>query len=324
MVRKTINIHRESFDCFDVYRLDGCHSFIHVSIADNRAFYQGLFNYYFNDDSLVRYCENNKALHFTPTAANYAMLYKHLSIYIDDHNADNYATASDLDSEICPILAEEGLIEGENGNLKIRLDKIGKIGEYIFCCLLYDFFHFDCIIPKVHLLTDRNMNVYGIDTLFYSETDNLLLFGEAKYCTKLSNGISLINHSLKHYEQQLRDEFLLVLSNRLYKTKLNKFENIYGPRADVCISFEQFVKDANISRIGVPVFIAHGSESDVHEIMRKLDGVNKMSLFGLDTIYIIISLPVVNKQKSVSVLTQLLIDKRKLYEQRATNASGSA
>ena len=80
--------------------------------------------------------------------------------------------------EMIKILNEEYTIEEKNGKLKVRIDKIGKIGEYIFTCILNEYFKFQCILPKVHLQTSYNMSIYGIDTLFYSKDKEMLLFGE--------------------------------------------------------------------------------------------------------------------------------------------------
>ena len=127
-------------------------------------------------------------------------LYRHLKTYIDDFNL--VRDISDLDNLLIGILNEEFALEEKDGKKLVRLDKMGKIGEYLFCCLLSEFFNFDCIIPKVHLQTDYNMSVYGIDTLYYSEGNNLLLFGESKVSIKLDNGLNLIKKSLSEYENK--------------------------------------------------------------------------------------------------------------------------
>jgi len=107
---------------------------------------------------------------------------------------------TNYNEHIIAIIKDECETEEENSKIFARKDKFGKIGEYIFCNILSNYYNFNCIIPKVHYITDNNMNVYGIDALFYSEQDNLLLFGESKFCKNLGNGISLINESLKNYQ----------------------------------------------------------------------------------------------------------------------------
>ncbi|WP_324648163.1 Hachiman antiphage defense system protein HamA, partial [Bacillus pacificus] len=225
---------------------------------------------------------------------------------------------SELEEMLLLILKEEQVLEDEDGKKLVRLDKMGKIGEYLFCCLLADFFEFDCILPKVHLQTDPNMNVYGIDTLFYSEKEHLLLFGESKMSLKLDNGLNLIKKSLKEYEKQVSDEFDIVLSNRFYKNMLYRFNDIYGDVTEISIDIMDFIKKANIKQIGVPIFIAHGTELKVEEILLKLEKVNKVKLFNLDTKYYSISLPIVDKNKLVATFTKKIRDRGDYYRNEAT------
>ena len=53
------------------------------------------------------------------------------------------------------------------------------------------------------------MSAFGIDTLFYDDEKSEILFGEAKFSKKLKNGVSLVNRSLKDYEQNIKEEYLL-------------------------------------------------------------------------------------------------------------------
>ena len=46
---------------------------------------------------------------------------------------------SELEEMLLLILKEEQVLEDEDGKKLVRLDKMGKIGEYLFCCLLADF-----------------------------------------------------------------------------------------------------------------------------------------------------------------------------------------
>ncbi len=254
-----INI--KTFDCFNVHNLSDDYSFIHISIEDKECFYEKLFEYFFSEDKLIRYCENISNLKFSPTKKNFAILYKHLHIYIDSNNIEK--NISVLDAIVQKVLKEELVFENTKGKPStVRLDKMGKIGEYMFSCILSDYFKFDCIIPKIQLLSDRNMNVYGIDTLYYSSANDLLLFGESKITRKIGNGIALINKSLSEYEAQIKEEFSLVLSNRFYRNNLNVFHSKYGDIAEICCEMTDFIKDAKIDQIGVPIFIAHGTEID--------------------------------------------------------------
>ena len=214
----------KEYEKFIVHQLVDNYSMIHIEIKDNEEFYKSLFECFFTEDKLIKYAENKFNLKFSPTKINFTTLYKHLKIYIDDFNEDEY-TVDEIQEEMIKILNEEYSIEEKNGKLKVRIDKIGKIGEYIFTCILNEYFKFQCILPKVHLQTSYNMSIYGIDTLFYSEDKEMLLFGESKVTKKLENGINLINVSLEEYETRIKQEYELVLSNRLYKDKLNNFNN---------------------------------------------------------------------------------------------------
>lgn len=308
---KAEDINTQNFNCFKVHTVDDSYSFFHIEIEDNKCFYENLFEYFFSEDKLIKYCEHTANIKFVPSAKHFAILYRHLKTYIDDFNL--VRDISDLDNLLIGILNEEFALEEKGGKKLVRLDKMGKIGEYLFCCLLSEFFNFDCIIPKVHLQTDYNMSVYGIDTLYYSEGNNLLLFGESKVSIKLDNGLNLIKKSLSEYEKQISDEFDIVLCNRLYKDKLFKFNEIFGDIAEVSISIEQFINKANIKHIGVPIFIAHGTEMEAIDILKKLRGQNRPQFFGLETKYYIISLPIVNKSKFIATFTKMIKEKEDYY-----------
>lgn len=308
-----LTIKNEVFDdLFNVYSIENNFSFFHIKIGDTEQFYEEMFNYFFTEDKLIEYCENKKNIRFTPTRKQFAILYKHLKTYIDRENLIDIDILK-LDEFIVSILNDERPLVIKDEKRMIRTDKIGKIGEYTFCHLLSRFFNFDCIIPKVHLQTDYNMNVYGIDTLFYSEADNLLLFGESKLCKNLNNGLNLIKESLKEYENQISDEFDLILSNRMYKDKLNKFNDLYGDNAEICVNIKDFLEVAKIEKIGIPIFIAHGTEINNEEILEKLSQISFPTLFGRETVYYAISLPIFNKDKFISVFTGMIRKKAEEY-----------
>lgn len=318
MDAENLNINKREFDgSFNVYSLEGNFSFFHIEIGDTFEFYEKLFDYFFSEERLIKYCENKKNIRFNPSKKHFAILYKHLLTYIDKEKLIEI-NISDLDDIILQILQEERGLTLKDEKQFVRNDKIGKIGEYIFCCLLSEFFNFDCIIPKVHLQTDYNMSIYGIDTLFYSEQDNLLLFGESKLCKTLNNGIGLINKSLNEYEQQMADEFKLVLSNRFYKDKLNKFNERFGDDAEICVDILDFLETAGIEKIGIPIFIAHGADTNHDEILKKLSGMKFPTFFDRETIYYSISLPVINKDKLIATFTRKIREKAEEYYNYAT------
>lgn len=309
------NIKKESYECFDVFKDNCYHTLIHVSIDKKEIFYKNMFENFFTDEKLLRYADHKSNLHFEPTEENYCTLYRHLLTYLDEENISK--EVSELCLIVKEVLIDENEVEEKNGKLYVRKDKIGKIGEYIFSCILYDYYKFDCIIPKILLLTDPNMNVYGIDTLFYSSKDNLIMFGESKFSKNIENGIKLIKESLKEYEKQIKDEYSLVLCNRLYQDKLYKFNDIYGKKASVSLSIESFIEKAQINKIGVPIFIAHGTEINSEEIFHKLQTIKIGKILNIDVSPIVISLPVICKREFVTYFTQFIRERLDIYEKRA-------
>lgn len=302
---------KDVFDDFTVYKEDKNHVFIHVNLQDNEIFYKELFDYFFSKDRLLKYCENKKHIQFVPSRKAYTILYRHLRNYIDE--ANEIINLPILSSKIEKILETENIVTYENGKRIARTDKIGKIGEYIFNCVLNEYFNFDCIIPKVHLQTDYNMSVFGIDSLFYSSQKSMLMFGESKFSMSLDNGIDLIKKSLEDYEKQISDEYELVLSNRFYGEQLNVFAELYGEYTETCINIQEFVKEAKIKTIGIPLFIAHGTETDSATIIQKLKKIPRSNLLGLDTIYFCISLPVIDKYKAVALFTKKIREAEDKY-----------
>lgn len=302
---------KKSFDCFTVYEEIDNNVFIHIEMKNEEAFYEKLYDYFFSEDKLLRYCENNKHLSFNPSPKAYTILYRHLRNYIDSEKEK--ISLPIFSEEIEQILAIEEIVTYEHGERVARKDKIGKIGEYIFFCLLNDYFDFDCILPKIHLQTDYNMSVYGIDSLFYSKQNDMLLFGESKFSVSMKNGVTLIKKSLDGYEQQIADEYELVLCNRLYGDKLNAFSGIYSSFTETCINIEEFISAANIQNIGIPIFIAHGTELDENEIIKELKKIPRKNILGLNTIYYCISLPVVDKFKAIAVFTKKIREAEERY-----------
>lgn len=301
------------FNKFKVFSKGEKNSFLHVDLSDDVSFYRGFVKYFLDETRLLRYAENKANLEFSPNRRNYVTLFKHLSHYLDDYNQETLPR--EIEEDVFRILTDEyQLNDPGDGNLHVRLDKIGKLGEYIFCNLLSEYFGFDCIIPKVHLTTDFNMSVFGIDTLFYSSKNNLILFGESKFSKSLANGIGLINKSLKSYEKQIRDEFILMLSNRFLRNNMGIFGDKYADEIEMSLSIEEFISAAKVQRIGIPLFIAHGTETDIGEIFQRLNNIQHITFLGLETLYIAISLPVVDKSKMISVFTQEIAERRSFYE----------
>lgn len=301
------------FDCFDVHTTENDYSFCHIEIQDNQIFYEKLFDYFFSEEKLIRYCEHISGVKFSPNIENFITLYNYLEIYIDDFNLEQ--DLDEIENLLESVLNENVVLPQKASKHSFaRLDKIGKIGEYIFSCLLYDFFKFDCIIPKINVITDHNMNVYGIDTLFYSGLEKLILFGESKFSISIDQGITLIKKSLKEYEKQIKDEYKLILRNRMLKNMLGSFGNTYADSLDISMDFLEFVDYAGIESIGVPMFIAHGTETDTEYILDKLSKLRGDKILGLDTKYYAISLPIINKSKLIATFIKKIKEKGISYK----------
>ena len=79
--------------------------------------------------------------------------------------------------------------------------------------LLTSYYKIHCIIPKFRCTTDRNMSVFGIDSLFFDPQQKTIYFGESKVCKNIENAIRLVNRSFEDYERQIAEEYKLVLAN---------------------------------------------------------------------------------------------------------------
>lgn len=288
--------------------------FFHLDIADETKFYKKMFHYFFNEKKLLNYFENKKRVKFNPSQNNFCTLYKKLRKFVDDYNCENIELIQD--KIVKDIIINEFEIKEELGIKYARIDKIGKIGEYIFGNILSEYFGLSCIIPKLELITSKNMSVFGIDTLYYSPKENMLFFGESKVTKSLDNGITLINKSLVDYEIKIKDEYLFVIDKSHISIMDSEFKLKMLDYVNKTINFDDFVKKANIKIIGIPLFIAHGSEMDSKQIMKQLSKIKTRTFCDLETKFIIISLPIINKEKMVNVFTEEIIKKVSKYEKR--------
>ena len=274
----------------------------------------GLVSYIFDEKNLLLYSELNTGVEFTPGKKEYVKLYKNIQYFLDKELMN--IPIVDLDDELERILSEEyECLKDSDGKISIKQDKIGKIGEYIFHLILTRYFGYKCIIPKFRIITDRNMSAFGIDTLFYDDEKSEILFGEAKFSKKLKNGVSLVNRSLKDYEQNIKEEYLLVLSNENFNLNSN-FLNKYKDKIEVCRTFEDFIKESNINSVIIPIFIAHGdgNKEKIEKFLDRLNSVNSNEMLGLDTKYLLISLPVIDKGKFVDFAIRMAVNKTHEYE----------
>lgn len=297
------------FDDFNVIQEGDNYSFVHVKIAEEN-FYNILFNYFFSEDKMLGYIENKESVNFLPTKKNYVKLYKNLKKFIDSENLDFE------EERFYEELKKYILIDNEDKEslLKFRKDKFGKIGEYIFSIILIKYFNMTSIIPKLTMVTDPNMSVFGIDALFYNKDDKFLLFGESKFYNDLDDGINALKKSLHSYEKQIEDEYLLVLSNTdNYNMPIIR-EN-YISSIEECYTFKEFIQKEKIKNIGIPLFVLHGGKVDIDKILNSLNKIDKKVFFDLNTIYYCISLPIINKETFKIKFLEFIYERVKKYEE---------
>lgn len=306
------------FDGFNVYYQKDAYSFVYADFYDAEKLVDGLTDYIFDEDNLLNYAKRTSKIPFTGDEKQYAKLYNNISIFLNEKL--ELLTVGDINEEIAAVLGEEYHLIDDNGNLLVQNDKVGKIGEYIFHILLTKFFDLDCILPKFRCTTDRNMSVFGIDTLFLDTSNKIIYFGESKFSKDINNGIILANRSLENYEQQIREEYRIVLADEDAFKLSKEFEEVFGEAKQLCISFQKLIEIADIKTIGVPIFIAHGNgkgkNSPEHYINELLTKINKKNFFGLNISYIFISLPVIDKIRFVEVAVKKAVMKQDEYQRR--------
>lgn len=320
-MREEVVIQKKEFDCFDVYFAAEGHSFVYADFKDTDSFIEGLVEYIFKEENLLNYAKRNNKIGFSGTQKQYAKLYNNISMFLNTEL--ELLEVDDVTDELKDVLGQEYTLVDEAGNLKVQNDKVGKIGEYTFHLLLNNYFELDCVLPKFRCTTDRNMSVFGIDTLFLDASKKKLYFGESKFCKTLYNGITLINRSLEKYEEQIDEEYRIVLSDDEAFRLSPDFERIFGDARQICISFREFIKVAGIKEIGVPVFVAHGNVDidnvKPEEYINKLNQrIKRNEYFGIDVTYIFISLPVIDKNKFVECAITKAVKKQDEYKNKVS------
>ena len=160
----------EEYEEFNVYKENENNVFIHLNINSNN-FYDELISFFFREEKILGYIHNKTNIQFHATLEQFVALYKALSGFIDDENLK--VDIEDFKKELSKYIDWEKYSDEEL--LKLRRDKIGKIGEYILHNILSDYFKFSCILPKLALTTNKNMSVYGIDVVFWNPENEMLL-----------------------------------------------------------------------------------------------------------------------------------------------------
>ena len=297
-------------DYLEINELD--EKFVFFSFKRNNAteLVDFIFDYFFSEEIMFRHVNYLENIPFKKEKKNLVQLYKFLDLFLDDETNEILNKA---DYEDINVIVDECKLISDNGDsLTIRFDKIGKIGEFIFSVILENYFSFSCIIPKSNLTTNKNMSVYGIDVLYFDEKNKIILFGESKVCNNIGNGITQINESLLKYEKMIKDEFMLIFT-RDKINQLNCLKDIYKNEMELAFDFFQFVDLAKINKIGIPLFIAHGTEIKNNEIFDKLTSIAKKDFFGFDTKYYIISFPIIDKNEFAIAISKKIKQKKEEY-----------
>ena len=276
----------DTFEKFTVFHDTDAYQFKFITITAD-TFYADFSKYILDFQMIKRHANINLGIGEELSLQDYNNIYERLINFIDFERIYDIAS---LDSAIIEILDNELIKDSE-----LRRDKWGRIGEYIFNIILDSYFNLDCIIRKFALNTSRNMSVYGIDTVHCSLKDKTLYFGESKMVDSIENGVSLIKKSLASYEAQISEEYYTIKNNNF--TRSDDFLNIFGDDLNHCLNFSSLIKRTGINKIGIPIFVSHGGTYKTEEVFLKMRTIKQVKMFGLDTIYYLISVPVIDKER---------------------------
>lgn len=280
-------ISSEAFEKFTVYKEAETHQFRYISIEES-SFYEDFASYLLDFEMIRRHAAINLGINEDLTIEDYNEIYNRLIGFVDFEKIYNVAN---LDPAIIAILDEELISDSSD----LRTDKWGRIGEYIFNVVLDSYFNLDCIIRKFALHTAQNMSVYGIDTVHCSLSDRILFFGESKMVDSIKNGVELIKKSLESYEAQIAKEYFTIRNNNF--TKNEEFLELFKYSMDRCLDFSSLIRAANITKLGVPVFVSHSGDYTPENVFKELRKIPMHRLFDLDTYYYLISVPVIDKKR---------------------------
>ena len=151
------------------------------------------------------------------------------------------------------------------------------------------------------------MSVYGIDTLHCSLSEHTFYFGESKMVGSIDSGIKLICRSLEEYEAQISKEYYTIKNNNINKNE--EFVEVFNSSLKRCLSFTDLIRVASLTTIGVPIFIAHGGKFDTKYVFEKMSTIPQKNLFGLETKYFLISVPIISKSKFRDAFIKVIRDK---------------
>lgn len=294
----------QKYDKFTVYNDTEAYQFQFITINEE-SFFEDFSKYILDFSKIKKHANINLGINEEFSLQDYNNIYNRLLSFVD---FERIFDVTSIDDSIVGILDKE-LIKEE----KIRRDKWGRIGEYIFNIILDSYFNLDCIIRKFTLNTSRNVSVYGIDTVHCSLKDKTLFFGESKMVDNIDNGILLIEKSLSSYEAQISEEYYTIKNNSFSRS--DAFLKVFGDDLDHCLNFTSLIGRAGINKIGIPLFISHGGKFNTENVFSKMRAINQNKVFGLDTVYYLISVPVISKEKLRDAFVNVIREKIKECEQ---------
>ena len=303
------------FGVFNKYYEDDNFIYYPLYINDPKNDIKPVFDFFFSADTLFNHFKTNNDVIFNNSPRCFSLLYRNLLKFVDEEISSFEYDFTDCSKETIDIIREE---EKFFDSHSIRRDKIGKIGEYLASIILEKTMGYSCIIPKSDLITSKNMSVYGIDTLHYDPNKNVILFGESKFTSTLTNGIALISESLNKYEKRINDEIELIFTQRLLDS-LNLPKDIFKDAIDSFVNVSTFVSKTGMKEIYIPLFIAHGKEVDASNILGKLKTIERKTFLGMTTKFIVISLPVDDTKYFIEHFTLLIKAKIDEYERLLNN-----
>ena len=123
----------------------------------------------------------------------------------------------------------------------------------------------------------------------------------------IDNGINLIIRSLENYEAQISSEFYTIKNNNFSKNE--EFMKLFEESLYRCLNFSELISRIDIKTIGIPIFISHGGDYDLNTIFNKMKRIPQTALFGLDTKYFFISVPILDKAKFRDAFINVINDK---------------
>ncbi len=290
---KNANMVAELQKIFQVKKSADKYLFISLKLNNLEELTNDIFGYFLDEQVLFSHLKwRFPDIPFTPTAENHLLLYNCLK-------------------KLC-----------DWDDVPLRGDKKGKMGELLLSILLERYFSYTCVIPKIMYTSSNNMSVYGMDADYYVPQDNMFVFGEAKVTNDLYSGVAQANASLREYEKKIEQEYLLILTQEYLQERLapeiqTKLAGFYsdGNLQSIAAPFQKVCESLEITSVGIAVFICHGVDVDEDSIMKELDKVCRASpICGLEARYIVISMPVGDKEFVMKGMSDLIKKRVREYE----------